>query len=66
MEKCWREFSLDSLERGYVWHSQIASALIKFEGGNDFVQDRGGLHHNPRNCCVTVCDDNGTPVGVES
>ena len=66
VEKCWREISLDSLARGYVQHGQIASALIECEGGDDFVRNHGGLHHNVRNCsCVTVCDDNGTSVGVE-
>ncbi|KAL7559096.1 hypothetical protein ACA910_017509 [Epithemia clementina (nom. ined.)] len=38
---------------------------IDCNGGDDFVRERGGLHHNVRNCCVTVCDEDGNPKGME-
>ena len=65
VEKCWNAFPLNTISRAYVRHSQIASALISCSGGDEFVRERGGLHHNVRHCCVTVCDRDGVPTGVE-
>ncbi|KAL7577336.1 hypothetical protein ACA910_002073 [Epithemia clementina (nom. ined.)] len=65
VKKCWKNFPMDALARGYVRHGQMASALIACDGGDDFVRKRGGLHCNVRNCCATVCDENGEPTGVE-
>ena len=65
VKKCWHNFPLDSLARGYVRHAQMASALVACNGGDDFVRERGGLHYNVRNCCATVCGEDGKPMGVE-
>ena len=65
VKKCWHNFPLDSLARGYVRHAQMASALVACNGGDDFVRERGGLHYNIRNCCATVCGEDGKPMGVE-
>ena len=37
VKKCWHNFPLDSLARGYVRHAQMASALVACNGGDDFV-----------------------------
>ena len=63
--KCWEKFPLDTLARAYVRHSQIASAIAQCNGGDEFVRERSGLHCNVRNCCVTVCGEDGKPTGVE-
>ncbi len=63
--KCWKAFPLDALARAYVRHSQIVSAIAECQGGDDFVREKGGLHCQVRNCCMTVCDNNGKPIGVE-
>ena len=65
VKKCWHNFPLDSLARGYVRHAQMASALVACNGGDDFVRERGRLHYNVRNCCATVCGEDGKPMGVE-
>ena len=44
---------------------EMASALVACNGGDDFVRERGGLHYNVRNCCATVCGEDGKPMGVE-
>ena len=46
-------------------HSQIAFAIAQCNGGDEFVRERGGLHCHVRNCCVTVCGEDGKPTGVE-
>lgn len=63
--KCWEKFPLDTLARSYVRHSQIASAIAQCNGGDEFVRERNGLHCHVRNCCVTVCGEDGKPTGVE-
>ena len=63
--KCWNEFPLDTLARAYIRHSQVASAIAEYKGGDGFVRERGGLHCHVRNCCVTVCNETGNPIGVE-
>ena len=65
VKKCWHNFPLDSLARGYVRHAQMASALVACNGGDDFVREHGGLHYNIRICCATVCGEDGKPMGVE-
>ena len=65
VEKCFNEFPLDTLARLYVRHAQIVSAIASCNGGDEFVRERNGLHFNVRNCCVTECSSNGTPMGVE-
>jgi hypothetical protein len=44
---------MDTLARSYT---QVVSAIASCGGGDDFVQ---------QHCCVTVCDNNGNPTGVE-
>jgi hypothetical protein len=63
--KCWNEFPLDTLARACVRHGQIASAIAHCQGGDDFVREWNGLHCGVRNCCVTVCNEEGKPTGVE-
>ena len=63
--KCWEEFPLDTTARAYVRHSQNASAIAQCNGGDEFVRERGGLHCHVRNCCVTVCGEDGKATGVE-
>jgi hypothetical protein len=63
--KCWNEFPLDTLARAHVRHGQIASAIAHCQGGDDFVRERNGLCCGVRNCCITVCDEEGKPTGVE-
>jgi len=65
VEKCWKNFPLDVLARSCVRHHQVASAIATCSGGDDFVKERGGLHCNVRNCCVTACGNEGRPTGVE-
>ena len=65
VEKCWKAFPLDTLSRVYIRHAQIASAIASCLGGKKFVYEWGGLHCNIRNCCVTVCNQEGKPIGVE-
>ena len=65
VEKCWKAFLLDTLSHAYVRHAQIASAIASCSGGDKFVRERGGLHCNVRNCCVTVCNQEGKPIGLK-
>ena len=53
------------VSRAYIRHAQIASAIASCSGGDEVVRERGGLHCNIRNCCVTVCNQEGKPIGVE-
>jgi hypothetical protein len=63
--KRWCEFPLDTLARACVCHGQIASAIAHCQGGDDFMRERNGLRCGVRNCCVTVCNEEGKPTGVE-
>ena len=58
--KCWEEFPLGTSVR-----APIAFAIAQCNGDVEFVRDRGGLHCHVRNCCVTVCGEDGKTTGVE-
>lgn len=45
--------------------AHMACGIAECKGGDSFVRERGGLHCHVRNCCVTVCDETGNPIGVE-
>ena len=56
--KCWEDFPLDTTARA-------GSAIAQCNGGDEFVRECGGLHCHVRNCCVTVCGEDGKATGVE-
>lgn len=66
VEKCYKEFPMDTLARAYVQYAQIAYALYEHKGGDEFVRNRGGMQCNVQKSCVTICDqETGKPIGVE-
>jgi len=60
-----KKFPLDVLAQSCAQRHQIASAAASCSGGDDFAKERRGLHCSIRSCCMTVCADEGHPVGVK-
>ena len=61
---CWEQFPLDALARECVQRSQVTSALIANNDGDDFASNNQ-LHMNVCKCCVPVCDQDGKTFGME-
>ncbi|GAX12975.1 hypothetical protein FisN_2HuN03 [Fistulifera solaris] len=63
VNKCWHYLPMAVIARAHMRHEYIASALVSWGGGDEFVRD---ISCNFRNCLVPVCDELGRVIGVEA
>ena len=51
LQAAWEKYPEDRIARTFVFHSQIAAAIYKCEGGDEFNQERNGLSFGVRKVC---------------
>ena len=66
MRKVWNEYPVSTLARSYVHHAQVASAILKDHGRDDFVKENKSLHCGVRKIVQPYFenDGDGLPSGV--
>lgn len=59
VQRAWNELQNTTLCRTYLHHHQIAAAIVRDNGGDDFMQEGGGLHCGVRRHSTPLYDEEG-------
>ena len=61
--KVWKDHTnLAAIARAFIQHTQIASSVLYYEGGNDYLYKKGGLHFGIRRTFLNDADGQGVTM----
>ena len=59
VQRAWNELPNTTISRAYLHNHQIAAAIVKDNGGDNFMIERGGLHCGVRCHATPLYDEEG-------
>ena len=65
VQQAWTQLPKTTISRTYLHHHQIVAAIVRDNGGDDFMTEPGGLHCGVRSNSIPIYDEeNSSTIGI--